>query len=222
MNLQPVFKKVDLYRCAFGEVTVIPVNDRIQHRFPDGFHGVLRLVTALACVRVNDDSNIHVPSAEIQRLIHHLRDGSINALIAEKSGIVLRYVSDFCPRHHHSSDTKLGQVPLGIDTKIHHRRQSRNAVSGNCQHLHSLFPGYLSKARAFHTSAAQILLQSVLVQQFQSSALYRSLIVVLVFPKRLVAVQFVVRHGQIGVPYPQEGALDTSPPLVVAGALSQV
>ena len=90
MDFQPVREEVNLHRGALCIDAVIPVDQGVEHRFPDGSDGIFGLVSPLSGFRVNDGAHLHVPLAESQGFLYHGGDGAFDALVVEKTGLVIR------------------------------------------------------------------------------------------------------------------------------------
>ena len=118
--------------------TIVPVNKSIKNSFPEGIDRILRYILTLTGFLADNGLDLHISATEIQRLFHHFRDGSTNALIVDEPCRVLTYIADFSTRHNNCRNTQLREKTLWVKTKVKNCCQCWNTMSCDVQHLQGL------------------------------------------------------------------------------------
>ena len=167
---------------------IVAVNDGIEDCFAEGIYGILRFIRAGAGFFADNGFDLHIPTAEIQRFLHHFSNGSADSLVVDKPCGILIYIADFRARHNNCRNTKLWEEPLWVKAKIQNCCQGRNTVSCNVQHLHGLLLCQSGKSRSVHTHFFNIAVDLFCVQQLQRRPLNGSLIIMQMLTERFIAV----------------------------------
>ena len=106
---------------------VIPVNQRIEKRFSDGDHRVIRPIFPLPGLRIDDGLRAGVFLDKAHCLTQHLWNGALNPLVVEESRSVWAGCTVFHARNDHRCYAKLWEIRLWIQREEHHRAK-RNFV----------------------------------------------------------------------------------------------
>ena len=145
VNFQTVRDKVDLHRCALGQMAVIPVNQGVQDGLADGFNGILRPISAFAGFRVDNGLDFHAALTESDGFVRHGLDGTLNAFLVQKTRIHAVMFTDLGAWNYQSSDGQLGQVTLRVNAEIHDSSRGGGTAAGHIQYLQRLVFGELSE-----------------------------------------------------------------------------
>ena len=93
------------------------MDQRVQHRFPEGIKGIFRDILPLSRSRVDAHSNAHIAAQEADRTLQHFHQGALNAFAVQETPPCFVHFPHLCARHTGRDDAELGKIGLGVQAE---------------------------------------------------------------------------------------------------------
>ena len=222
MDFHPVGEKINLDGRPFREVAVVAVDQCVEHDFPKRFDWIFRTIFPHPRLWIDHRPHFHISDAERHRAREHIRKRPFQPRIILKPQSIYCNVTDFFSHQDDRRDSQLREIPLWIQSEIQNRCERRHAAMGNRQHFINLFLRQFRKTRPFLFSSFHICPQLLLIQHRHRCWCIRPFIIVDMSPICFVAIDFIIRHGQICITNADIRALDTPGSRVIAGAVFRI